>query len=233
MQWGAEERGRVLSKVLVRGGSRARNRLLPAVPLAASLGTPPHRALPSCQPVLCLGAVSLEHREAVFFGVETCSPFNYFSIAKIKIKIKYLRRNLSGLFQPWHKLAEFQWTDLYQILLCHTHSLHLSMRMKITVSSRFKPAYRGAAGRSCVCVAFQAQGFGLDCWTVCLLWPRLLLWLSQWLSLSVCNRCCFSSGLKTQMISHSFLQEQGGTIFSCVTQHPAGSVLAGWLEGEN
>lgn len=197
--------------------------------LAASLGTP-HCAMPSCQPVLCLGAVSLEQKP-FFFAVETCSPFNYFSIAKIKIK--YLRRNLSGLFQPWHKLAVFQFTDLYQTLLCHTHSLHLSVRMKRTVSSRFQPAYTGAAGRSCVCVAFQAQGFGLDFWRVCLLWPRPLpLWLSQWLSLSVCHRCCFSSGLKTQMISHSFLQEQGGTIFSCVTQHPGGSALAGWL-GEN
>lgn len=50
----------------------------------------------------------------------------------------------SVLFLPWHKLAEFQWTVLYQILLCCIHSLSLSIRMKITVSSRFKPAHTGA-----------------------------------------------------------------------------------------
>lgn len=50
----------------------------------------------------------------------------------------------SVLFLPWHKLAEFQWTVLYQILLCCIHSLSLSIRMKITVSSRFKPAHIGA-----------------------------------------------------------------------------------------
>lgn len=132
-------------------GSRARNRPLPAVPLAPG-SIPWHSSLlcPATLPACPVPGSSLSGTEAVFFGVETCSPFNYFSIAKIKIK--YLWRNLSGLFQPWHKLAEFQLTDLYQTLLCHTHSLHLSMRMKITVSSRFKPAYTGAAGRSCVCV---------------------------------------------------------------------------------
>lgn len=37
----------------------------------------------------------------------------------------------------------------------------------------------------------------------------------------------FELRFKTQMISHSFPQGQGGTIFSCVTQHP-GEVS--WLD---
>lgn len=121
--WGAEERGGCLAKCCWGKGSRARNKPLPAGHLAASLGLL-MAVLPACP----VPGSSLSGREAVFFGVETCSPFNYFSIAEIKIK--YLWWNLSGLFQPWHELAEFQLTDLYQTLLCHAHSLHLSMRMK-------------------------------------------------------------------------------------------------------
>lgn len=81
---------------------------------------------------------------------------------------------LSVLFQPWHKLAEFQWTCLYQTPLCRIHGLSLSTRVKIAVRSRLKPAHTGAAGRGCVCVVLRGQGFGLDGRWVYLPCPRSL-----------------------------------------------------------
>lgn len=65
-------------------GSRARNKPLPAESLAP--GSIPWLSSLPCLAILPACPVpgrSLSGREAVFF-VETCSPLNYFSIAKIK-----------------------------------------------------------------------------------------------------------------------------------------------------
>lgn len=151
----------------------------------------------------------LSGTEAVFASVKTCHHLNYFSTAEIKLKKwGWMTYSFQFYFSCDTIWLSFNRTDLDQILLCHIHSL--SLRMKVTVNSRYKPAHMGATRRSFFCVVLQGQSLGLDCKWLYYLCPRLFsLWLSQWLSLSVWQGHCLSSEFKTQLISHLFLQGQG------------------------